>query len=99
MKDEKMILKRVILLFSGKSSSDAQIFMVDVLESAVIDTACTRTVCGEKWLADYVGGLRQRELLKSKDKKSGRALFLGLGMETFCNLQVNFTSKNGRNCQ
>lgn len=45
-----------------------EIFMVEALGSAVIDTACTRTVCGGKWLEDYTSGLPQSELLKIDDK-------------------------------
>ena len=33
--------------------SDAEIFMLESQYSAVIDTACTRTVCGEKWFRDF----------------------------------------------
>lgn len=68
-----------ITLFSDESTSDTQIFMVEALGSAVIDTACTRTVCGEKWLADYVSGLPQRELMKIKDEKSARPFRFGDG--------------------
>ncbi len=34
--------------------SDAEIFMTESLGSAIIDTACTRTVCGEKEMAGKV---------------------------------------------
>lgn len=31
-----------------------EVFVAEVKNAAVIDTACTRTVCGEKWLQDYM---------------------------------------------
>ena len=60
-----------------ESLSDTEIFMVDFLGSA--DTACTRTVCGEKWLDHYVSGLTQSELLKMRDIKSARPFKFGDG--------------------
>lgn len=37
--------------------SESEIFLAEFLGSAIIDTACTRTVCGEKWLENYVKDL------------------------------------------
>lgn len=59
--------------------SNTEIFMVESLGSAVRDTACTRTVCGEKWLDRYVSQLTQDELLKMKDIKSARPFKFGDG--------------------
>ena len=56
-----------ITLFSNVLSA-TEIFMVEALGSAVMDTACTRTVCGEKWLDDYISELPQSELQKVSDK-------------------------------
>lgn len=47
---EDDIEERNITLFLNKSLSDTEILMVEALGPAVIDTACTRTVCGENWL-------------------------------------------------
>lgn len=57
-------------LFSNESLSDMKTFMVEASGSAVIDTACTRIVCVEKWLDDYVSELPQSELQKMNDKKT-----------------------------
>ena len=53
--------------------------MVESLGSAVIDTACTRTVCGEKWLNHYLSGLHQSELMKIHNAKSARSFKFGDG--------------------
>lgn len=37
--------KQCNIMLPNKSLSDREIFMVEALGSAVIDTACTRTVC------------------------------------------------------
>ena len=42
------------------------VFVLEARGAAVIDTACTRTVCGEKWLNDYM------QMLKDEDKNDLR---------------------------
>ena len=66
-----------ITLFSKES--DSEIFMVEALGSAVIDTACTRTVCGEKWLNNYVEGLNESEVQKVRNTVSNRPFKFGDG--------------------
>ena len=34
-----------------------EIFVAEVSKAAVVDTACTETVTGEKWLQDYMSSL------------------------------------------
>lgn len=43
-----------ITLLSWESKTDNEIFVAESLGCAVIDTACTRTVCGQKWLDSYM---------------------------------------------
>ncbi|KAG7489765.1 bifunctional UDP-N-acetylglucosamine transferase and deubiquitinase ALG13 isoform X2 [Solea senegalensis] len=57
-----------ITLFSNESLSETAIFMVEALGSAVIDTACTRTVCGEKWLDDHISELPQSKRLNMNNE-------------------------------
>lgn len=85
-----------ITLFSNESPSDTQIFMMEALGSAVIDTACTRTVCGEKWLADYVSELPQKELQKIKDEKSTRPFRFGDGKIVQSTRKVTIPAKIGQ---
>lgn len=59
-----------ITLFTNDPMSDCEIFMTESQGSAIIDTACTRTVCGEKWLDNYVNGLSQEpthKLMKTEN--------------------------------
>ena len=41
-------------LFTKEHPSINQVFAIESSCSAVIDTACTRTVCGEKWLSNFL---------------------------------------------
>lgn len=75
MKDNQRLKNATLRYLSKDTLSD----MVESLGSAVIDTACTRTVCDEKWLDHYVGQLTQDELLKMKDVKSARPFKFGDG--------------------
>lgn len=46
-----------ITLYTKELPTEAEIFMTECFGPAIIDTACTRTVCGQEWLDDYVAGL------------------------------------------
>lgn len=60
----------------------------------MIDTACTRTVCGGKWLEDYTSGLPQSELLKVDDKQSARPFRFGDGKVVYSTRKVTIPAKN-----
>ena len=48
------------------------------LEKAVIDTACTSTVCGEHWLEDFSFKLPEKERKISKSTDLPNQYLLGL---------------------
>ncbi|KAI7800935.1 hypothetical protein IRJ41_015697 [Triplophysa rosa] len=86
-----------ITLFTKASMSDAEIFMTESLGSAIIDTACTRTVCGEKWLENYVDGLTQDQLkqLMQTETPSCRPFRLGDGNLVYATRNVKLPAKIG----
>lgn len=43
-----------VVLFTEAALTENEIFVVESHCAAVIDTACTKTVCGEKWLHQYM---------------------------------------------
>ena len=56
---------KVLLLLQLKELS---VFVSESFDSAVIDTACTSTVCGRKWLGRYVSSLevgQQKEIVRN----------------------------------
>lgn len=62
-----------ITLFTN--SSECEVFMTEAFGSAVIDTACTKTVCGERWLNNYVNRLNpsfEQHVSKSTSNKKFR---------------------------
>lgn len=85
-----------ITLFSKETLSDAEVFMVESLGSAVIDTACTKTVCGQKWFDHYVSGLKTAELKKLKRTDSARAFKFGDGKVVHSTKQVKIPAMIGQ---
>lgn len=77
--------------------SDAEIFMTESLGSAIIDTACTRTVCGEKWLENYVDGLTQDQVnqLMQTETPSCRPFRFGDGNLVYSTRNVKLPAKIG----
>jgi transposase InsO family protein len=57
-----------ITLFN-KTQDLNTIFMMEASAAAVIDTACTRTVCGEEWLENYEGLIENKTLIKAEDSQ------------------------------
>ena len=71
------------------SPTAAEIFMTECFGSAIIDTACTRTVCGQGWLDGYITKLSQKEKndLRKNEKHSHRPFKFGDG-------KVVYSTKN-----
>jgi len=82
-----------ITLFSKEP--DTEIFMVEALGTAVIDTACTRTVCGEKWLDNYVGGLDERQVKGLVSTESSKPFKFGDGRVVHSTKKVKIPAKIG----
>ena len=57
--DEDTVENCNITLFTKDQPSVNEIFMLESSGSAVIDTACTRTVCGKRWFKKFEGELNQ----------------------------------------
>ncbi|XP_014051020.1 uncharacterized protein isoform X1 [Salmo salar] len=85
-----------ITLFSNESASDTEICIVESLGSAVIDTACTRTVCGAKWLDSYVSELNMKEVQNMIDIPSNRAFKFGDGRIVHSTKRVKIPAKIGQ---
>ena len=69
-----------ITLFTAADQTD-EIFMTEALGCAVLDTACTRTVCGTKWLDNYVENLNDDEKRSIQVNDSDRNFRFGDGAQ------------------
>lgn len=65
-----------ITLFAKHDGRDKnEILMAEAYGAAVIDTACTKTVCGRKWLNQYTSKLGDSENFISRFKSSQECRF------------------------
>lgn len=81
-----------------KVVTDSQIFLTESLGSAIIDTACTRTVCGEKWLDSYIKDLKQSQTDKmlQTESPSCRPFRFGDGQVVHSYRKVKLPAKIGQ---
>ena len=66
-----------IVMFAKEIQNHNIVFMTESFGSAILDTACTRTVCGRKWLYDYVESLNEEEKKGIREEKSERVFRFG----------------------
>ena len=81
-----------IALFTENRRLENEIFVAESMNSAVIDTAYTQTVCGEKWLHQYEMNIKDGEMQSSL---SNRPFRFGDGQIVKSFKQVIPTSKIG----
>ncbi|KAL5011741.1 hypothetical protein ScPMuIL_010292 [Solemya velum] len=69
-----------LTLFTKSEQTAAEIFVMESFGTAVIDTACTRTVCGERWFDNFVEENKNKKIYKSD---SHRAFKFGDGQKIY----------------
>ena len=61
-----------IVLFTGFQKEEVCHLMIDARNCAVLDNACSSTVCGENWINSYIASLDKhdkRKIQKSETQK------------------------------
>ena len=86
-----------LTLFTN-AKSDNEIFMTESFGCAVIDTACTRTVCGKKWLENYMNNLDSKESKNITTTSSNRGFKFGDGAQVKSTQNVVIPAKIGETC-
>ena len=66
-------------LLAKELSTQYDVLTIESLGTAVIDTACTRTVCGEKWFNNFVENMRESDRYKMKIIPSRKVFKFGDG--------------------
>lgn len=86
-----------ITLYTKESPTDAEIFMTECFGSAIIDTACTRTVCGQEWLDNYttVSGKKNVKSMRKTEIQSHRPFKFGDGKVVYSVKKVKIPAKIG----
>ena len=62
--------------------------------NAIIDTACTKTVSGEKWFLNFINCLDDTSLNKVQVIPSKKVFKFGDGRKVYSKYQSNHTCKN-----
>jgi len=68
-----------VVLFTGYQKENISQLAVDARNCAVLDSACSSTVCGETWLNSYIMSLPADEQAKVKTNESPRVFKFGGG--------------------
>ncbi len=66
-------------LFNKTSEEKNAIFVVESYGAAVLDTACTKTVCGRNWLQQYISCLDEAEIRDIRHRVSNQQFKFGDG--------------------
>nr|XP_039264060.1 uncharacterized protein LOC120339893 [Styela clava] len=67
---------------------DNEIYVTETSGCAILDTACTKTVCGESWFSDYVDKLDDNFKKSVKIQKGGTGFKFGDGREVISTKSV-----------
>ena len=65
--------------FTGYKTGEVKRLGIDAHNCAVLDSACSSTVCGVKWINNYIQSLDSIEKTKIKQKDGHRAFKFGGG--------------------
>ncbi len=87
-----------VVLFTGYNKGAVQVLGEEAKNCAVLDTACTSTVCGQQWFQCYLSTLPDVELAKIQQKKGQKVFKFGGGevlqSVMFCELPCNIAGKD-----
>ena len=68
-----------VVLFTGNNKGDIAQLGIDAQNCAVLDSACSSTVCGENWLQNYLSSLNQMDKKIIKQSAGKRTFKFGGG--------------------
>ena len=101
--------KEVDIVLITEEIDKAEIFVTEASKSAVIDTACTKTVAGEKWFENYKSNLTEKAKQEIEIHPSSTSFKFGDGRKvqalfrvifpviianTHCKINVDIVSEN-----
>jgi len=79
-------------------STEYEIFVVEAYGAAILDTACTRTVCGQQWLNNYTSHMNSQDK-KMTSVPSQKIFKFGDGKTVYSDKMVTTPARIGHtNC-
>ncbi len=89
-----------LTLFTKEEETESQVLLTEALGCAVLDTACTKTVCGKKWLDNYVENLENHQRKKVSMTDTNRKFRFGDGKKVHSIISASIPAKIGNTqCQ
>ena len=79
MRKIKVVEEEHAVLFTGYNTEEVRRLGVDARNCAVLDSACSSTVCGDSWLNNYIESLDKNDRQKVKQTKGQRVFKFGGG--------------------
>ena len=88
----------IVLITENLSKSE--IFVAEALESAVINTACTKTVAGEQWFNNFMSNLTENSMKETEYFLSSTIFRFGDGRQVTAIKRVVFPAViTGKHCK
>ena len=84
-----------ITLFNSEDQTKMTALIREALGCALLDSGCTKTVCGKLWLEEYLSDLSDKDLLKVKYKSDDTAYRFGDGLPSLSNQVVELPAVIG----
>ena len=84
-----------LVMFTRQAENHCSVFMAETFGTAILDTACTSTVCGSKWLFEYKETLKEEEKAQMEEKTSERMFRFGDGAKVQAVKNVVIPAKIG----
>ena len=69
MRNVNVVEEEHAVLFTGYNTEEVRRLRDDARNFAVLDSACSSTVCGDSWLTNYIESLDMNDRLKVKQTK------------------------------
>ena len=78
---EDSLNKAKIVLMSQSDQDESTTLLGQIIGAVILDSSCTKTVCGETWLECFLDTLSKEEWAKVKTRKGTNRFKFGNGQE------------------
>ena len=84
-----------LTFFTKEHKSENEILLTESFGCAIIDTPCTKTVCGKRWYEEYVDQLEQKKKKKIKIGTSAKTFKFGNGAKVKSYMKATIPAQIG----
>ena len=88
--DDSKAKSEDVILFTGNTQQELALLSYDAWNSAVLDSACSSTVCGESWITDFLNQLDSESSGKVRKGQSDKVFHFGGGEKLKSKYSITF---------